>query len=202
MKMDTQTIGVDSLGLARSTVAPVLWEAGHYYEAKGPTAWSLAGWKVMAELAHKDDARMLFVDDVHSGMDVHERERDLERIEFDPRPEPTHLAVESAMLSHAHAALGVLDRLPKRQRPRISSGALHCSGYPLISRNGRPLCLLYDLGLTWHKREMGFASVVNVVPEFYVSEQRGLIRLVEKAMPDLDLRVITHDIDGRWQYLE
>jgi hypothetical protein len=181
---------------------PILWEAAHYYVAKGPTIWSQTGWSVMSSLAHESDSRMLFLDDVHPTTNVHPHERSLERIVFEPQPEPTHIALESKMLACAHEVLEVLKRLPRRQRARKIGGVWHCSGFPLQGRDGRPLCLFFDLGLTWHKRKLGFKRAVNVVPEFYAEEQRRLVRLVSKAMPDFEFSVILHDIHGDWRHLE
>lgn len=187
---------------AHDPALPTIWEAGHYYHAKGPTAWSQAGWNVMASLAHRRDARMLFVDDVHPETCVHHRERGFDRITFDPRPKPTHLAVESEMLEHGKIALEHLKKLPKRRRARKTGGRWHCSGFPLEGCSGQPLCLFFDLGLTWYKRQLGFRRAINVVPEFYAEEQRRLVRLVNKAMPDFQLAVILHDIGGAWRALD
>ena len=181
---------------------PIMYEGGHFYAEKGPTIWSEIGWNLVTRLARQSDSRMLFVDDVHPVENVHERERHLKPIAFRLEPEPTHLAVESAMLSHANEALGVLKSLPKRRRARKIRGRWHCSGFPLEGVSGRPLCLFFDLGLTWHKRQLGFSRAVNVVPEFYADEQRRLVRLAKKAMPDFDLRVILHDAQGAWQWLD
>ncbi|MFA7309840.1 MAG: hypothetical protein WC050_02945 [Candidatus Paceibacterota bacterium] len=194
--------GAPLRSLEDDTLPPVIYEGGHYYLAKGPTPWSATGWNVMCGLARKRDARMLFIDDVHPVENVHEHERHLKCINFRPTPGPTHLAAESAMLSHAHEALKVLRSLPKRRRARKIQGRWHCSGFPLEGISGRPLCLFFDLGLTWYKRLLGFDRAVNVVPEFYADEQRRLVRLAKKAMPDFELRVILHDAQGSWRWLE
>lgn len=200
----TQTNGAVIGSLSRDLSKLIIWEAGHFYHAKGPTMWSQAGWSVMAALSHEKDKRMLFIDDVHPIENVHETERSLERIAFDPKPPPTHIAAESRMLPFAQEALEVLKSrsMPKRYRARQVSGTWRCSGYPLQAANGRPLCLFLDLGLTWYKRSLGFNRAVNIVPAFYADEQRRLVRLVEHAMPDFELRVIIHDVHGRWRYLE
>ena len=190
----------DCLALDPST--STIWEAGHYYVSKGPTAWAQAGWQLMATLASKTDSRMLFVDDIHPIDMVNECERDLDRIDLDLDPLPTHVSVESEMLAHAHEALKALEALPKRHRARKIRGAWHCSGFPLQAESGRPLCLFFDLGLTWRKRQLGFRQAVNVVPEFYAEEQRRLLRLTTKAMPDFNLRVVVHDRHGSWRLLD
>lgn len=180
----------------------VIWEAGHYYKAKGPTVWSQAGWNILAELAKDDEARMLFIDDVHVLTDVHESERSLENIPFDPCPEPTHVVTEASVLKHSHQALAHLRTLPRRKRARKSgSGVWKCSGFPLTTFQGEPLCLFYDLGLSWHKYHLGFDRAVNIVPEFYESEQRQLLRLVKKALPSFRLDVILHTAQGEWRHL-
>ena len=173
-----------------------VWEAGHFYRAKGPTVWSKAGWDVLKQHAPSTDARMLFEDDVHTLEDVSNWERSLDTVHFDPDPEPTHVVMESAALESAHIALSKLVALPRSRRARKYQGMWICSGLPLTNRDGQALCLLYDLGLTWLKRDMGYSHAVNILPHFYENEQRRLLRLVRKAMPDFDLRVILHDTAG------
>lgn len=179
----------------------IIWEAGHYYLSKGPTVWTEAGWNLMKALAHEDDARLLFLDDVHPLSDVSSCERSLRTIAFDPEPLPTHVVAESQMQVYSEPILETLAALPKRKRARrVRSGWL-CSGHQLMTGDGRPTCLLLDLGLTWYKRSLGYRTAVNIVPEFYEEQQRKLLRLVEKAMPDFDLRVILHDKNGAWRAL-
>ncbi len=186
----------------RHAAVPGIWEAGHYYKAKGPTEWSVAGWSILAQFSQPHEGRLLFIDDVHTLDDVHEHERGLSTIPFEPAPEPTHIITESAVRESAFEALNVLKQLPKRKRARISGGRWRCSGFPLTSVDGTPLCLFYDLGLTWYKRQLGFTRAINVVPQFYEEEQRRLLRLVRKAMPDFDLTVIVHCKQGSWRILE
>ena len=186
---------------ARLPAGDVVWEAGHYYLAKGPTQWTEAGWKLASCLAKPDDRRLLFIDDVHDIHDVHPDERALDVVAFHPDPEPTHIMTESRALEHAETALENLRRLSKRARARASGGMLRCSGFALRTKDGLPTCLFYDLGLTWWKRELGATAAVNVVPHFYEDEQRRLLRLVRKAMPDFTLEVILHDTEGRWRCL-
>ncbi|MEX0917760.1 MAG: hypothetical protein WDZ93_01235 [Candidatus Paceibacterota bacterium] len=179
----------------------VIWEAGHYYLSKGPTAWTEAGWNVMNTLAQNGDARLLFLDDVHPLCDVSLHERSLCNIAFVPDPLPTYVVAESQMQDYSAPVLDALTALPKRKRARrVRSGWL-CSGHQLITADGRPTCLMLDLGLTWYKRSLGYMSAVNIVPEFYEEQQRKLLRLAEKAMPDFDLRVVLHDKSGAWRAL-
>jgi hypothetical protein len=144
---------------------------------------------------------MLFVDNVHDADTVNERERALQRVVFDFEPEPDFVITESSMLEHAEHALESLKQLPRRRRARKIRDAWHCSGFPLQSSVGRPLCLFFDLGLTWYKRQLGFTHAVNIVPEFYEDEQRRLVHLARKAIPDLVLEIILHDELGNWKSL-
>jgi hypothetical protein len=175
-----------------------IWEAAHFYRAKGPTIWSAAGWNVMKGLAPATDARMLFIDDVHGMNDVSDWERQLDVVEFSPDPEPTHVFNESDALDGGHRALSYLrsKKLPRTKRAREYKKQWICSGLSLTNKDGIPLCLMYDLGLTWMKWEMGFSKGINVLPHFYENQQRGLLRLVKKALPEFHLRVILHDAEG------
>lgn len=189
---------------AISLPIPVIYEAGHYYQAKGPTAWSELGWKILSALADPADARVIFVDDVHTLGDVNTAEVDLPVIEFNPEPAPTHTLLESAMRLEALEMLEALKALPKKKRARKSNGSerWHCGEHQLTKHDGTPLCLLLDLGLSYHKHRLGFRRAVNIVPEFYEEEQRALLRLVEKALPELRQEVILYDFSGRWRRLE
>lgn len=179
----------------------VIWEAGHYYLSKGPTVWTKAGWDVMSTLAHSDDARLLFLDDVHPISDVSTFERPLQNVAFIPDPLPTHIVAESQMQNYSALILDALTALPRRKRARrVRSGWL-CSGFQLVTDDGQPTCLLLDLGLTWYKRSLGYQGAINIIPEFYEEQQRKLLRLVGKAMPGFDLRVILHDKNGAWRAL-
>ena len=195
--------GATSTRLLAHVSERTVWEAGHFYLAKGPTLWEVAGWSIMAQNAQSADARMLFVDDVHSLEEVDEHQRHLDRVESLPDPEPTHIVKESAMREHAYEAVRILAsrELSKRYRAKKVHGVWRCAGYNLESVEGQPLCLLYDLGLTWYKRSLGFTHAINVVPEFYENEQRRLLRLARRAMPDFELSVVLHDIDGNWRQL-
>ena len=180
-----------------------IWEAGHFYESKGPTQLSVIGWSILAQLAPSHHARMLFVDDVHEADQLHCRERELDVVLFNPDPDPTHYITESQVLDHGHAALGVLKKLPRRKRARQNgSGAWQCAGFTLIDSNKKPRCLLYDLGLTLLKFELGFRRGYNILPAFYAREQRQLLRLAKRVVPEFELVVILYEESGEWLHLE
>jgi len=192
------------LRLRCCTCKSTIWEGGHYYEAKGPTQWSHESWKILTKYAASQDARLLFVDDVHALEDVHTFERELESFAFNPVPAPTHIVTESSVHGKALEALEQLKRLPKRQRARKGrSGAWYCSGFQLTKAGGdSPLCLLYDMGLTFLKRELGFTHAVNILPSFYEAEQRRLKKLVSRILPEFHLDVVLHDLEGSWRLLD
>lgn len=196
-----QLIQIETLPVI-GCVEPVVLEAGHYYEAKGPTAWSSKGWDILSSLARPQDARLLFVDDVHPLKDVSDYERDLPVIFFEPTPGPTHLVTESSVLPDAYMALERLKGLSRRKRARItgSSKVMRCSGHALINGDGTPLCLFYDLGLTWQKYHLGYRRGLNILPTSYALEQQRLLKIVRKALPDFHLDVVLYDLDGTyWQ---
>jgi hypothetical protein len=171
-------------------------EAGHYYSAKGPTLWSLVGWRIMSSICSDRDKSMLFIDDIHSLEDVSPEEAVLLQVEFNPKPDFTVL--ESAVTAKAWEALDILKVLPSRRRARINAGRWYCSGFPLTTSSGTPNCVLLDAGLTIFKRELGFQEGVNILPKFYEEQQGKLLRLVAKTLPDFHLQVVLFDLGGKF----
>jgi hypothetical protein len=180
-------------------------EAGHFYEVKGPTAWSRVGWRILSRIKKPDDKTMLFVDDVHQLSDVHESERNLPNVSFPEVPKQDFLIRESFVKEHALEALDFLKKLPKRKKARFNGGQekrWFCSGVALTHSNEYPTCTLLDLGLTIHKHELGFKNAVNILPLFYEEQQAGLLRLVKKCLPpDFNVTVILFDSNGNYGLL-
>jgi hypothetical protein len=175
-------------------------ESGHFYSVKGPTQWSRIGWRILNTLKKNGDKTMLFIDDIHQMMDVHEQERHLPCIPFDPKPDFS--VKESEVSWYAFQVLEILKNLPKRKKARLNGADArkwHCSGIPLTHANGNPTCILLDVGLTLMKQNIGFVKAVNILPLFYKEQQRGVLRLVEKAMPDFHLEVILFSLDGSYE---
>lgn len=175
-------------------------EAGHYYSTKGPTIWSAIGWEIMLSMLTDNDKSMLFIDDIHSLEDVSPEEVALLQIEFNPKPNFTVL--ESTVVAKAWDVLDLLKALPKKKRARVNSGRWYCSGFPLVTKSGMPNCVLLDAGLTLLKNELGFLEGVNILPKFYEEQQRKLLRVVAKALPDFHLWVVLYDLDGNFWYVE
>ena len=172
-------------------------EAGHYYVAKGPTIWSLRGWEVLSKLRQSDDKTLLFIDDVHDIDDVVDEERDLSTENFNPEADFTVL--ESAVGLEADLIINALKLLPNgKGLKRNGEGRLFVSGIPLTVPGGFPSCVLLDAGLTWRKRALGFDEGVNILPYFYERQQKNLLRVVRKAIPDFRLRVILFDRVGNF----
>jgi len=169
-------------------------EAGHYYSAKGPTIWSIVGWEIMLGMRTNDDKSMLFIDDIHSLHDLSPMEAILLKVEFHPRPD--FEVLESEVAVKAWEFLDILKVLPRKKRARNNSTRWYCSGFPLTTNSGTPNCVLLDAGLTLLKRELGFREGVNILPKFYEEQQRKLLRLVTKALPDFRLRVVLYDLEG------
>ncbi len=181
----------------------VCWEAGHYYQSYGPTKWTEISWKILEEMAHPDDCSLVMIDDVHKVSEMNP----LEQIENIPRPEldATTIILESQMEKYGWEVLNKLNALPsrrKRPRKRGKDGRWVCSGSLLTTPDSKPMCLLYDLGLTWFKyNKLCFRHVVNILPEFYFSEQHALMRIARRIMPDLRLEAVLFDLEGRRRLL-
>ncbi len=165
-------------------------EAGHYYQAIGPTIWSAIGWQLGQQMVQPGDATMLFIDDVHTADQAHPMERAAQRMHvFMPKPDYTVL--ESSVALEAKEALCMLYALPKKKRPvEGGDGTVFCSGAPLVSAEGAYLCTLLDVGLTLRKSRLGFNYGVNILPDFYQAQQQPVLRLVQKILPEFNLRVV------------
>lgn len=175
-------------------------EAGHYYPAKGPTMWSVVGWEIMLSMRSDCDKSMLFIDDIHGFEDVSPEEAILPEVRFNPNPNFTVL--ESTVVAKAWQILDALKALPRERRARFNSGIWYCSGFPLVTKSGAPNCVLLDAGLTLLKKELGFREGVNILPEFYKEQQRKLLRIVAKALPDFHLQVVLYDLGGDFWNIE
>lgn len=172
-------------------------EAGHYYSSKGPTEWSKAGWRIMQGVLEDGDKTMLFVDDIHPLECLHCSEFCLSTVDFSPNPD--FLVLESALSDQAQLALSKLQKLGCKKRARKGAGGKWCcSGFPLTDEAGNPNCVLLDAGLTLHKQSLGFLEGVNILPHFYEEEQRRLMRLLGKILPNFFLRVVLFDLEGKY----
>ena len=175
-----------------------LFEAGHYYSIKGPTAWSVVGWNIMKKIITLNDGSLLFIDDVHTIQDVHPQERELPTQAFSPVADFTIL--ESDMTEHAFAALDMLTKLPRKKRARKKEKQWFCSGFPITNMNGHPLCVLLDAGLTLKKNKLHYTSGINILPYYYEDQQTKLLRLIKKIIPNFHIQVILYDLDGNcWE---
>lgn len=194
----------------REEVGGAVWEGGHFYASKGPTMWSVLGWQLLTQLRETGSHTMLLVDDVHPVELVHAAEREMPVI-ADFCPQACITVLESAMAKPGREVLSALssrEALSRRHRARYTQHRWNCSGYPLTVPNGskavaaaQPLCLLYDLGLAKLKHDLGFTRAVNVLPEFYAPEQRALIRIARKVVPNLRIEAVLYDLSGQWRRL-
>jgi len=179
----------------------VILESGHYYQAKGVTKLSEIGWSVLENLKSSRDETVLYVDDVHGVEDVGEEERNLPVIPFIADADNTIL--ESAMVPYALTILEKLKNLSRKKRARVGNdGRWFCSGFSVTNKSGFPNCVLLDAGLTLWKSKQGFKEGINILPWFYESEQRDLLRLIAKAIPDFSLTVILYDLNGKFWEME
>ncbi len=170
-------------------------EAGHYYEAKGPTKFSVIGWNIMQKMVFNGDKNMLFIDDFHDWDCVPEQEKKLPTVKF--TPEADFFVLESELQEEAQEVLERLKSLSKRKKAKQDkTGKWHCSGFPLTDESGTPNCVLLDAGLTLHKRELGFKRGINILPKHYQDEQERLFRIINKVIPDFYLKVILYNQDG------
>lgn len=174
-------------------------EAGHFYQAKGPTTFSELGWGILEKMHSDGDKSLLFIDDVHTLNDVSTDEINLPAVSFSPKAD--FIVMESAMRDWGFKFLELLKELPKRKRARKynGNGVWFCSGFPLTNEAGDPLCLLLDAGLTLYKQSLGCKTAINILPDFYQDEQERLLRLVKKAMPDFLLEVVFFNQKAHWQ---
>lgn len=84
--------------------------------------------------------------------------------------------MESAVRPEAETILSILQQLPKKKRARQNgNGKWFVSGIPLTDDAGRPLCVLWDAGLTLRKQALGFEGGVNILPFFYEQEHEFLV---------------------------
>lgn len=174
-------------------------DAGHYYASHGPTYLSVLGWEIACDLKTKEDSLLLFIDDVHAINDLHPRERAELVVEFQPNAE--FLIKESEVFFEAREVLERLKALPKKKRAkRNGEGKWFCSGATLTNESETPLCNLLDAGLSLRKLRMGFHRGINILPYFYEDQQRHLLRIIEKSLPEFSLSVVLFDEKrNHWQ---
>lgn len=173
-----------------------LYEAGHYYKSHGPTMWSNIGASIALERKASSDKTLLFIDDVHTVDNLNGLERMQPIIEF------THsfdyMVLESEMVDPAKIILEQLFLLPRSKRAKMNpDGKCFCSGFPITTVGGQPLCVLLDATLTKHKYDLGFRKIINVLPGYYEEEQEHVSRLLQKILPnDFHFSVIYFDAEG------
>lgn len=176
-------------------------EAGHYYQAKGPTVWSRVGWDILSKVKQNGDQTILFIDDVHTLENMSEEERRSSNVSFNP--EPDYFVAERDILKESLIILEILKNLPKKHRCRFNSnGRWFCSGFPITGENGFPNCILLDAGLTLRKNNLGFSRGINILPYFYQDQQKKLLRIIKKSIPNFLLEVILFDISGGFWYMQ
>ncbi len=175
-------------------------EAGHYYKAKGPTAWSMIGWGVLEQLRQVDDVTMLFVDDFHELKDLDETEREADVVEFAPNPD--YIVYEASQISNAKKVFEMLMALSAKRRPKQrEDGSWKLNGtIKLRYPSGKFTCVMLDAGLCLQKSAIA-SEAINVVPYYYESEQRSLLAILKKAMPDFSLQVVLFELNGEFRML-
>ncbi|MBU1118337.1 hypothetical protein KKH43_00460 [Patescibacteria group bacterium] len=177
-------------------------EAGHYYQAHGPTEFSKLGWGILVRLLTEEDKALLWIDDVHSLKDVPKQEKKMDVVEFDPR---THFRLlESAMVPYARKIFDRLMLLPKRKKPRKrKDGGWSLNGdIRLFWPDGMPTCVMLDAGLSLWKLEQGFKVGINILPAFYGEQQQSLLKILGKALPEFDQQVVLFDVEGGYYFME
>ena len=179
-------------------------EAGHYYECKGPTAWSTQGVAIMEKIRRNGAKSMLFVDDLHPLENVSIIERFEDTVYFDFKPD--YLVMESEMIKPAQKILEQLLSLnskKKRASRNPKDGKCYISGFPITKDDGEtPLCVLLDAALTVHKRELGFDNVINILPYFYQEQQSNLLRILNKLnLEELTFSVLLFKKDGEFKQM-
>lgn len=172
-------------------------EAGHYYKSKGATQMSIIGWDILKKIKQPNDKTSLLIDDVHALADLHHNERNLS-VTKNFNHDADYILMESEMKTTALDILEILKNLPKRKKATLNNGKWFCSGFPITDNQGNPLCVLLDTGLTLTKKRMGFNKGVNILPFYYEEEQRRLLRLIKKTIPDFKLSIILFNDKGEY----
>lgn len=166
-------------------------EAGHYYQASGPTELSKIGWQIAGQmLGGANTKSMLFIDDVHGLDKAYPQEGAAIALNdwvYDPAPDFT--VMESAVTGHAEQILKALtsETLAKKKRAEFRNSRWYFQGKPVTTNGGYPLCVLLDAGLTLMKHQLGASSCTNILPAFYADEQIDLGRIVERSFPILGI---------------
>lgn len=176
--------------------ATTLWEAGHYYKVKGATQWSQLGWQVMEKLRQDIDRTMLFIDDIHGIENLSEKERN--DVPVTTNFTADYIILESNVRKEAFEVLHRLQQLSGKKGVKENKGKYFCSGIPLTDTDGNPLCSLLDAGLTLVKYRLGVAKAINVLPYYYENQQRNLHKLVQKGIPEVDLKTILFNAAGAY----
>ncbi|OHB18919.1 MAG: hypothetical protein A2666_05520 [Parcubacteria group bacterium RIFCSPHIGHO2_01_FULL_47_10b] len=167
-------------------------EAGHYYQAKGPTEYARRGWELLQSARRNGDKSMLFIDDVHTMEDVHHEERELEVVAF--RPDADYVLREADVREEAEQVFQLLMSLSKRHRPRKRDENWVLNGNIRLKHpNGEPTCVLLDAGLSLKKMQLGFRSGINILPVFYRRQQESLQVILRKALPCFQLETMLFD---------
>ncbi len=207
-----------------------LIEAGHYYAVKGITKYSLIGKKICDKIKNSNDITMLFIDDVHGLQDMFAAEREAEHVMWEDAPEDTMWSCigrggsesmkkeindwktfpyekehekgfdivihESTLIKEAETVLHSIEKI------KTSKTGKYFSGIKLFHENNFPTCVMLDVCLTLKKKELsGCDRIVNILPEFYLSQQEKTIQVVSKILPGITMEVILFTSKDTYRYL-
>jgi hypothetical protein len=114
-------------------------EACHYYQSVGFTENAFMGLHVSKKILQNRHKRMLFIDDIHP-FEKAPSEEQISPIVNDI-PEFDYTVFESEMTPYAYKALGILNSLSKKKRPKTHRGQYFCSGATLTHTDNVLCCM-------------------------------------------------------------
>lgn len=155
-------------------------EAGHYYQAIGPTLLSAVGWKIGQEIIQPNNKSLLLIDDIHptnpfDHTDVIDN--------WNPEPYPDIIVYESETIAIAFDIL-VLANKHNMVKSHKGKNMFKSGFFPLQLESGQFTCSLLDYALSvmkWGTFDLDY--FVNVLPESYQHQQSQLYRLADSLNP-------------------
>ncbi len=171
-------------------------EAGHHFQSIGTTQWTKTGWDLMEKIRQPKDSILLYTDDIRTADQVPAQEAGSELVPFDMNPDLTIMESEVAKVSNVDI-WAMLMELAKVGAQGARDGHWRYEEIWLTNHEMKPTSVFSDFILQWHKyHDLHVREAVNILPYFYVREQRNLKRLLDAAMGNYKLEVILFDLHG------
>jgi hypothetical protein len=107
---------------------------------------------------------------------------------------PNYIVLESEMKEYTDEIIRILSNLPWKKRAKFKEWVWNfCSNIKLTDGEGEPTCVWFDVWLTLLKQRMWFSSGVNVLPSQYKEQQEKVRKIIEKIIPEFDLKMVSSD---------